>query len=670
MTRGKRPSPTNQIQRFWRRRRFVICILGLVVAITALMFGPKALAVLARHMASREMAAWAIGSAQQWLTRAASLNPSDGTTDLMRAVCFRRLDQMDDWSAALQAAKRKGAPATQTQLETEIGFIQSGRFGENEELRLGALIEEGGSTHDVAAAFVHGFLVRGEYGKANMLLQDWGENYPNEAHVAYMRGVYGNQLDEPSQAIEAFEDALTKQPHHEPARRAIAELCETGDLLGKSFGHFAEFSARSPANAVAKVGLARVLRKRGNTEHARDALEPLASLQEPPENVAIEMGQIEFETGNYEEAERWYARVNLEELDDAEALSAAATVFAFCGNVTRAERLFARNANVMSASTRMYDLEVSLTIDPNDRLAVDELQRLAGRSNSPMEVEGNVAERPPRDLPESSTATALDLYTLHCAACHGIDGAGDGRAAWHLFPVPRDFRSERFRLVSTLNGVPSLDDLMAVTKKGMPGTSMPAFEDLSEQQHRLLAQEVLRLHREGMRTRFIEMLASEGEEIDEGEVSQVVEAGTIAGEALSIPQIGPLDPQSVTRGKGIYYELGCNKCHGEDGIGDGETPSFDENGCPIRPRDLAHEPFKGGQESESIYLRIALGMPGSPHPASPTLAEAKLIDLVQFCRSLSKEPKRSLTNHQRAVLASGRAYRSAFADSQDPVHDN
>ena len=38
------------------------------------------------------------------------------------------------------------------------------------------------------------------------------------------------------------------------------------------------------------------------------------------------------------------------------------------------------------------------------------------------------------------------------------------------------------------------------------------------------------------------------------------------------------------------------------------------------------------------------------------LSERQLTDVVQFCLSLSREPKTALTDHQRAALATSRAY--------------
>jgi mono/diheme cytochrome c family protein len=258
------------------------------------------------------------------------------------------------------------------------------------------------------------------------------------------------------------------------------------------------------------------------------------------------------------------------------------------------------------------------------------------------------------------------LYALHCGACHGASGDGNGRAAPHLFPKPLDLRTGKARLVSTVNGVPTLADLESAIRRGMPGTSMQAFDNLSEDQRRLLAEEVRRMNREGIREQFTRVLRDEGEEIDDEEVREVVELCTTPGEAVPVPQIGPADSQAIARGKDTYFNLGCDNCHGDDGIGVWDMPLFDDKGRPSPPRDLARDPFKGGEEPESVYLRIYVGMPGTAHPACSNVPEDQLIDVVHYCRSLSREPKRVLTNHQRALQATSRPYLTASAGAPKP----
>ena len=85
-----------------------------------------------------------------------------------------------------------------------------------------------------------------------------------------------------------------------------------------------------------------------------------------------------------------------------------------------------------------------------------------------------------------------------------------------------------------------------------------------------------------------------------------------------------------------------------------EQVHFDTAGRPDFPRDLVHDVFKGGNKPEPIYLRILLGMPGTPHPANVNMTGQQLIALTHYCHSLGAEPKHALTNHQRSVQASRR----------------
>jgi mono/diheme cytochrome c family protein len=190
----------------------------------------------------------------------------------------------------------------------------------------------------------------------------------------------------------------------------------------------------------------------------------------------------------------------------------------------------------------------------------------------------------------------------------------------------------------------------------MPGTSMQSFRGLPESDRRLLAQEVLRLRREGVRDEITAAFRQEGEEVDEADLRQAVERSTTPGQRVRLPAHWPDPGQAAAKGKAGYAALGCAKCHGDDGCGAADQSLFDDLGEPSRPRDLVHEPFKGGQERESIYLRIAAGMPGTAHPAALNLPEEQLIDLVDYVRSLAREPEYQLTNHERRARASTPAY--------------
>jgi mono/diheme cytochrome c family protein len=248
-----------------------------------------------------------------------------------------------------------------------------------------------------------------------------------------------------------------------------------------------------------------------------------------------------------------------------------------------------------------------------------------------------------------STSPGRDLYLQHCAACHGERGDGQGIAARFLYPKPRDFQSGRFRLISTGNMVPTRDDLLAVLRRGMPGSSMPSWEHLSDKDRNLLVDEILKMRHDGLHGQIVARLKEDDEEIVEADVLADVERRTTPGEVLTTPEFSAVDASAIARGQQIFLEKGCAACHGKEGRGDGQQVMVDSEGLPTRPRDLTRGIFKGNHDPASIFRRIALSMPGTPMPASPLLSTEQKVDLVKFVLSLSSESAR-----EAAVLKRGR----------------
>ncbi len=75
------------------------------------------------------------------------------------------------------------------------------------------------------------------------------------------------------------------------------------------------------------------------------------------------------------------------------------------------------------------------------------------------------------------------LYLKNCSQCHGDKGDGEGYAAPHLRPRPRNFTTGKFKIRSTPNGaLPTHQDLVNIIRRGMPYTSMPAWPNLADQE--------------------------------------------------------------------------------------------------------------------------------------------------------------------------------------------
>ncbi len=83
------------------------------------------------------------------------------------------------------------------------------------------------------------------------------------------------------------------------------------------------------------------------------------------------------------------------------------------------------------------------------------------------------------------------LYREHCAHCHGITGDGNGPTASFLNPYPRDYRAGLFKFKSTPIGYrPLHEDLKKIVIDGIPGTAMPSFRLLPDQEIEALVEYV------------------------------------------------------------------------------------------------------------------------------------------------------------------------------------
>ena len=76
------------------------------------------------------------------------------------------------------------------------------------------------------------------------------------------------------------------------------------------------------------------------------------------------------------------------------------------------------------------------------------------------------------------------VYATYCVGCHGEQGLGDGPAAEFLNPKPRNFVEGEYKYFhfNESGPLPSDESLLITVRNGLPGSSMPAFALLSEQQ--------------------------------------------------------------------------------------------------------------------------------------------------------------------------------------------
>ena len=278
--------------------------------------------------------------------------------------------------------------------------------------------------------------------------------------------------------------------------------------------------------------------------------------------------------------------------------------------------------------------------------------------------------------------TNFGVYRRHCSLCHGITGDGVGPAGAFLNPYARDFRRGLFKVKSTSGPMtpPTDEDLRSLLVRGMPGTSMPSFrlladEDLDALVHyvkylairgaverALIVESVDVLNDPDDRLAMVSFDRDPPEQIRGALAELTPLVSHLARQWLDAPsRTVPLppkpadwnSPEAIRRGQQWYLGdvANCSKCHGNDGRGVVETVDYDDwtkehvdpqNAAAVRAyravgalkprqivaRNLRWGVFHGGNRPEDIYQRIYHGIPGTPMPAAPMkVADARAGDL-------------------------------------------
>jgi len=300
------------------------------------------------------------------------------------------------------------------------------------------------------------------------------------------------------------------------------------------------------------------------------------------------------------------------------------------------------------------------------------------------------------------------LYMEHCLHCHGVSGEGNGPTAQYLNPRPRDYRLGQFKFKSTKPAEKiTQDDLGRVIKYGIPGTYMPSFLLLDDEELHSIVEYVrwlsirgeleYRVDQElilasGLTNEIISERKADGddaaeiqEEVDEAVANmptmfhdlgdQLAESWVLAEDegSLIVPAIPRVEDsfESRARGRKFFLEK-CTNCHGHKGRGNGTmTEDFQKNeetgelyaepglfdiwGNPIKPRNLTKGLYRGGRRPVDLYRRFYGGIGPSKMPNFATTDPQTLWDTVNYVYHIPFEKPGEYTEVDREYFESKKA---------------
>jgi mono/diheme cytochrome c family protein len=222
-----------------------------------------------------------------------------------------------------------------------------------------------------------------------------------------------------------------------------------------------------------------------------------------------------------------------------------------------------------------------------------------------------------------------------------------------------------FKIKSTPGmALPTDEDLFTTVTRGMPGSSMPSFSYLSEQQRRDVVQYVKYL------TAYLDPAGKRVNRFVEQEGS-----GALA-QPIQVPPEPPVTVASLAAGARLFSKLQCITCHGETGAGDGpNAPTLkDTQGLYLPPRDFNTGAFRGGYTGRDLFTRIATGLAGTPMVAfdNKVMTDQERWDLVHYIQSLRRKDVEinDMLGPADGLIHATRAGRKLPVSPVDPLWEN
>lgn len=201
------------------------------------------------------------------------------------------------------------------------------------------------------------------------------------------------------------------------------------------------------------------------------------------------------------------------------------------------------------------------------------------------------------------------VYERHCQTCHGRWGDARGELAATMFPKPRKFSAGIFKYRSTPPGkLPTDEDLTRTIRRGLAGTSMPSFSQLSDREVRTVVE-------------YVKSFSKRWND------------PAHYADPLPVPPAPAwmLEPdrrrEHQDRGAATFTRL-CTACHGSSG---------QENPAP--PTDLTQPLTRVGNEPSDLFRVLTTGIDGTPMPAfAEATTDEERWELVAYLERLRQPP--------------------------------
>lgn len=328
---------------------------------------PVAAASYHSRLARQALAAEDLDAARLHAEQCLRLVPNRGETLLLLARACRRAGDLDAARAHLEAAQRLPTPTADTDLEARLLQAQAGAA---DAAVLEGLWRAAAAGHPdeeiILEALARGYL-RGQFvNEAYRCTALWGERHDASATAKFWHGEVlesGLRFD---LAIDAYRQALERQPNGTKVHLRLAEVLVRGNRHAEAVPHFEAVLAAVPDQAAALAGLARCRRVLGQRSEAIVTLERLLARAPDDADGLLLRGQLALDEDRAEEALPWLQRATAAAPHSMDAHYQLAQALRRLGRAGEAEEVERRHRRLEQDYRRMDLLTREAIEHPDD----------------------------------------------------------------------------------------------------------------------------------------------------------------------------------------------------------------------------------------------------------------------------------------------------------------
>jgi len=277
-------------------RRLLGLIAIALLAVTVLQWKPL-LVEFRTARARRALAARQNQRAVEELQAALKLAPDRPETLFLLARAHRRLGNLDRVPTLLREAERLGGDPERGHRETWLLLAGAGRLRDAEPHLAELLTDPRDDGADICEAFVQGYVTHLLVDPAQMLLDAWQKDYPEDPQQYFLRAHLLQRMGKTRESVEAYRRGLSLAPSERVmryrlalARMALSEFDQAGEELLRCL-------EQDPENPEVLAALAECHRKRGDVDRAGEVLRQLLGIAPEFYQAHRMLGEIALSEG-------------------------------------------------------------------------------------------------------------------------------------------------------------------------------------------------------------------------------------------------------------------------------------------------------------------------------------------------------------------------------------